>query len=103
MKEIVISRNMVKNFLAEGLTAKVLQMNEETIFSLIRYEGIGGYSKISDTDLYVQLVEALPEFQLMQLTNSDKNHLIFSVKKEFEQNEEDIIVDITRIIQTKLT
>ena len=51
MKEILLSRNKIKNFLSERLTQKVLQLNEETIFSMVRYEGIGGYSKISDNDL----------------------------------------------------
>lgn len=103
MKEISLSRNIIKNFLAEGLTQRILQMNEETIFSMIRYEGVGGYAKISDNDLFVQLVEALPEFQLLQLVNSDANHLIISLKPEFEKKEEEILVDITRIIQMKLS
>ncbi len=103
MKEILLSRNKVKNFLSERLTQKVLQTNEETIFSMIRYEGIGGYAKLSDTDLFVQLVEALPEFQLLQLINSDQNHIIVSVKTEFENTEDDILIDITRIIQMKLS
>lgn len=103
MKEISLSRNMIKNFLAEGLTQRVLQMNEETIFSMVRYEGVGGYAKISDNDLIVQLVEAIPEFQLLQLVNSDQNHIIVSLKPELEKNEVDILVDITRIIQMKLS
>lgn len=103
MKDILLSRNKIKNFLSERLTQKVLQTNEESIFSMIRYEGIGGYSKISDNDLFVQLVEALPEFQLLQLINSDQNHIIVSLKPEFENSEDDILIDITRIIQMKLS
>ena len=103
MKEILLSRNKVKNFLSERQTQKVLQLNEETIFSMIRYEGIGGYGKISDNDLFVQLVESIPEFQLLQLVNSDQNHIIVSLKADFENSEEDILIDITRIIQLKLS
>ena len=103
MKEILLSRNKIKNFLSERLTQKVLQTNEETIFSMIRYEGVGGYSKISDNDLFVQLVEAIPEFQLLKLMNSDQNHIIVSLKPDFENSEDDILIDITRIIQLKLT
>ncbi len=103
MKEILLSRNKIKNFLSERLTQKVLQTNEESIFSMIRYEGIGGYGKISDTDLFFQLVEAIPEFQLLGLVNSDQNNLIVSVKPEFENTEEDILIDITRIVQMKLS
>ena len=103
MKEILLSRNKIKNFLSERLTQTVLQTNEETIFSMIRYEGIGGYAKISDNDLFVQLVESIPEFQLLRLINSDQNHIIVSVKSDHAATEEDILIDITRIIQMKLS
>lgn len=103
MKEILLSRNKIKNFLAERLTNEVIQLNEEKIFSLIRYEGIGGFGKISDNDLFVRLVEAIPEFQLIRLVNTDDNHLIVSIKEEFEKTEDEIMVDITRIIQMKLS
>ena len=102
MKELTISRNKVKNFLSERLTREVFNMTEETIFSLIRYEGIGGYNKISDNDLFVQMVEIIPEFQLLQLVNADQNNIIVALKEEYGETEEDILIDITRIVQTKL-
>jgi len=102
MKEITLSRNKIKNYLSELLTSQVIQMNEEKIFSLIRYEGIGGFGKISDNDLFVRLVEAIPEFQLLKLINADQNCIIVSIKDEFAKTEDDILIDITRIIQTKL-
>jgi hypothetical protein len=103
MKEITLSRNKIKNFLAECLTLEVIQMDEEKIFSMIRYEGIGGFGKISDNDLFVRLVETIPEFKLLRLVNADQNHIIVSLKEEYTDTEEDILVDITRIIQMKLT
>ena len=103
MKEILLSRNKIKNFLSERMTNEVIQLNEEKIFSLIRYEGIGGFGKISDNDLFVRLVEAIPEFQLIRLVDADDNHLIVSIKEEFSETEDDIMVDITRIIQMKLS
>jgi len=103
MKEILLSRNKVKNFLAERLTSEVIQLDEEKIFSLIRYEGIGGFGKISDNDLFVRLVEATPEFQLIKLVSADQNNIIISIKEEYAENENDILVDITRIIQMKLS
>lgn len=103
MKEIALSRNKVKNFLAECLTHDVIQMDEEKIFSMVRYEGIGGFSKISDNDLFVRLVEKIPEFKLLRLVNADQNHILVSLKEEFNDTEEEILVDISRIIQMKLT
>jgi len=103
MKEILLSRNKVKNFLSEQLTSEIIQLDEEKIFSLIRYEGIGGFGKMSDNDLFVRLVETIPEFQLIKLINADQNNIIISIKDEFSENEDDILVDITRIIQMKLS
>ncbi len=103
MKKILLSRNKIKNHLSENLTNQVLQMDEERIFSLIRYEGIGGFSKISDNDLFVRLVEIIPEFQLVKLVSADQNQIIVSVKDEFVETEDEILIDITRIIQMKLT
>jgi hypothetical protein len=103
MKEITLSRNKIKNFLAECLTHDVIQMDEEKIFSMIRYEGIGGFGKISDNDLFVRLVETIPEFKLLRLVNTDQNHIIVSLKDEYTEKEEEILIDITRIIQMKLT
>ena len=103
MKELMLSRNKIKNFLSESLTQQVLQMNEERIFSLIRYEGIGGFGKMSDNDMFVLLVETIPEFRLLRLVNADDNHIIVSLKEEYADTEDDILIDITRLIQMKLT
>jgi hypothetical protein len=103
MKDILLSKNKVRNFLAERLTQEVLQLDEHRIYSWIRYEGIGGYKKISDGDLYVQLVEAIPEFQLLKIKSADKDNLIVMVKEEYSDTEEEILVDIQRIIQMKLS
>ncbi len=103
MKEINLSRNKVKNFLSEQVTQQILQMNEERIFSLIRYEGIGGFGKMSDNDIFVLLIETIPEFQLLQPIRADENFIILSIKPEYTNTEEEILVDITRIIQLKLS
>ncbi len=103
MKEILFSKAKVKNFLAERLTQKVLQLDEHKIYSQIRYEGIGGYNKISDGDLFVQLVEAIPEFKLLKILGSDEDNLKTSLKDEYEEKENEILVDIQRIIQMKLS
>jgi hypothetical protein len=103
MKEIMISRNKVKTFLSEQLTQEVLQMDEKKIFSLVRYEGIGGFGKISDMDLFVHLVELVPEFKLLKLVNADDNHILVSLKEEYAETEEEILTDITRLLQLKLT
>lgn len=102
MKEISLSKSKVRDFLAERLTKQILQLDEHVILSLIRYEGIGGYEKKSDNELFVQLVEAIPEFQLMKLLKTDHFNLFLTVKEENEGHEEEILVDINRAIQTKL-
>jgi hypothetical protein len=103
MKEILFSKNKVKNFLAERLTQQVLQLDEHKIYSQIRYEGIGGYNKISDGDLFVQLVEAIPEFRLIRILGSDEENLKATLKEEYAEKENEILIDIQRIIQMKLS
>jgi hypothetical protein len=103
MKEILFSKAKVKNFLAERLTQQVLQLDEHKIYSQIRYEGIGGYNKISDGDLFVQLVEAIPEFKLVKIKGSDEENLIATLKEEYEKKEDEILIDIQRIIQLKIS
>jgi hypothetical protein len=103
MKELLLSRNKIKNFLSERLTYDILQMDEKKVFSLIRYEGIGGLEKTSDNDLFVRLVEIIPEFKLLQMVSVDQNNIAISLKEEYEENEEAILIDITRIIQMKLS
>lgn len=102
MKEISLSKSKVRDFLAERLTKQILQLDDHVILSLIRYEGIGGYEKKSENELFVQLVEAIPEFQLMKLQKTDHFNLFLTVKEENESHEEEILVDINRAIQTKL-
>lgn len=103
MKEILIQKNKVKNFIAEKLTQQVLQLDEHKIYSLIRYEGLGGFNKISDGDLFVKLVELIPEFKLIKILRSDSENFVLILKDEFEEKEEEILVDINRIIQMKLS
>jgi hypothetical protein len=103
MKEISLNKSKVRDFLADRLTKQILQLDDHIILSLIRYEGIGGYEKrISDNELFVQLVEAIPEFQLMRLVRTDHFNLFVGVKEENEAHEDDILVDIQRAVQTKL-
>lgn len=102
MQEISLNKSKVRDFLADRLTKQILQLDEHIILSLIRYEGIGGYEKKSDNELFVQLVEAIPEFQLMRLLRTDHFTLFIAVKEENADNEDEILVDINRAIQTKL-
>jgi hypothetical protein len=102
MKEISLNKSKVRDFLAERLTKQILQLDDHIIHSLIRYEGIGGYEKKSDNELFVQLVEAIPEFQLMKLLKTDHFNLFLTVKEENESHEDEILIDINRAIQTKL-
>jgi hypothetical protein len=103
MKEIFLIKNKIKNFLAEKLTQQVLQLDEHKIYSLIRYEGLGGFNKISDGDIFVKLVEAIPEFNLLRIVRSDNENIVVCLKEDYSDKEEDILIDINRIIQMKLS
>lgn len=102
MKEIALNKSRIRDLLAERLTKQILQLDEHIIHSLIRYEGIGGYEKKSDNELFVQVVEAIPEFQLLKLQRADHFNLYVTIDEEHRNNEDEIMVDINRAIQTKL-
>ena len=102
MKDILISKERVKDFLAKRLTFNVLQESEDNLFLIIRNEGLGGFNKMNDNELFENLLMAIPEFQLITLVKSDNSNLIAQVKPEYKETEEDILIDIHRIIQMKL-
>ena len=102
VKKLTISKYKLKNFLAERAVANILQAEKSEVFDLIRYDGITGFERTSDKELFKILIKSVPEFQLTECNETDNNHLFISVKKEYMKNEEDIIIDITRIIQTKM-
>lgn len=102
MKKISISKYKLRNFLAERATANILQADENDLFNVIRYDGIKGYEQIDEKELFEQLVNALPEFKLTEYIGTDNNHLFVSVKKDYDKSEDDILVDVTRIIQMKM-
>lgn len=102
MKEVKISKDRVKDFLAERLTFNVLQESEDNLLLIIRNEGLGGFDKMDDNELFTNLITAIPEFQLLQLVGGDDENLLVSVKSDLKKTEDDILVDITRIIQMKL-
>jgi len=99
---MVISKYKLKNFLAETVAANLLQTSEDKLFHLIRYDGIKGFEKYSDGELFVFLTETIPEFEFAECEKIDNNNFYLAVKKEHNNNAEDLKVDITRIIQMKM-
>ncbi|MBA7555283.1 hypothetical protein ES705_47941 [subsurface metagenome] len=56
---------------------------------------------MSDKELFDHLVLSVPEFELMNFVSSDDKYLLIALKEEYAKSEEDILIDITRILQTK--
>ncbi|MFW6226838.1 MAG: hypothetical protein ACOC31_01925 [Bacteroidota bacterium] len=101
MEKVIISKDRVKDFLASRLTSNILQADESTLFEILRYEGIGGFEKLNDDELFGNLQDAIPEFNLMKLSGTDKRNLVLEVRERDQANEPDILIDIRRVIQTK--
>jgi hypothetical protein len=97
-----ISKHKLKNFLAEKVACNLLQQNEEDLFNHIRYDGIKGFEQYGDAELFAMLQETIPEFQLVGLQKTDNNSFFLEVDKKHGKNEQDIKVDIIRIIQMKM-
>lgn len=101
MNTVEISRSKIKDFLTWRLTRNVLQTEENDLFNVLRYESIGGYEEMSDIETVKNLVEAIPEFNLLEFYKSDEQNILLKVKPKYESTSDEIMVDIHRIIQTK--
>lgn len=102
MKVAKVPRTKIKDFLAHRLTHNVLQTEEPALFEILRYECIGGFENMADQEIVSNLMEAIPEFKLLEFVDGDKQNIHLKVKEEYKDTSEDIMVDIHRIIQTKL-
>jgi hypothetical protein len=101
MRTVKIDIGRTKDFLADRLVHNILQEDEKTLIHIVRHEGLGGFDKMSDSEIFTQLVEIFPEFELIYLADTIPGYLIVGVKEEHMEQEEDILVDIVRIIQMK--
>lgn len=99
MKSIQISKNRVREYLAEKLAKNVLQSEITDLVLVLRYNALGGFEFLSDEDLYENLVAAVPELELVRMVKSDENYLYIGVKPQNKEEEDDIITDITKILQ----
>lgn len=99
MKSIQISKNRVKEYLAEKLAKNVLQSEISDLVLVLRFNALGGFEFLSDEDLFENLIVALPELELVNLAKSDDNFLYLTVKPQNKEEEEDIIIDIQKAVQ----
>ncbi|MFN8208975.1 MAG: hypothetical protein U0T82_16435, partial [Bacteroidales bacterium] len=101
MRTVKIAVERTKEFLAERLVNNLLQESEESLTRLVRYESLGGFEKMSDEEIFHQLAQIFPEFNLLKLVDSLPGFMIVGVKEETMEQEDEILVDISRIIQMK--
>jgi hypothetical protein len=101
MNTVSLPKRKVKDFLANQLMNYILQIDETSLYEILRYDGIGGYENLTDKQIFLDLVDSIPEFKLLRLVDSNEEELKISVIKEHEESEDAILVDIKRIIQTK--
>ncbi len=98
MKSIQVSKNRVREYLAEKLAKNVLQSEISDLVLVLRFNALGGFEFLSDEDLFENLIVAIPELDLLQLAKSDDNYLYLGVKPQNKEEEDDIIIDIQKIL-----
>ena len=96
-----ISISRAKDFLAKRLVRNMLQIEEEELYNLIRYESVGGFERMTNEEVFSHLVEIFPEFKFIKYIGATKNLIEVGVKEEYLQSESGIMTDIARIIQMK--
>ncbi|NOU17122.1 MAG: hypothetical protein HOO91_06140 [Bacteroidales bacterium] len=99
MKSIQISKNRIKEFLAEKLAKNVLQSEISDLVLVLRFNALGGFEFLSDEDLLENLIAAFPELELVHLVKSDDNYLYLGVKPQNKDEEDNILIDIKKITQ----
>ncbi len=99
MKSIQVSKNRVKEYLAEKLAKNVLQSEISDLVLVLRYNALGGFEFLSDDDLFENLIVAIPELELLHMAKSDENYLYLGVKAQHKDDEDGIIIDIQKILQ----
>jgi hypothetical protein len=100
MKTLQISKNRSRDYLAERLARNVAKSELEDLITVLRYNSLGGFEYLDDFDLFENLVAAFPELELVFLANSDEHYLYVAVKPDYIEEEESIIVDVRKVIQT---
>lgn len=99
MKTLKISKNRARDFLSEKLAKNILDSDLEDLISVIRHNALGGFEHLDDFDLFENLVAALPELELVFLAENDEHYLHVAVKPDYKKEEEDILIDVRKVIQ----
>ena len=102
MKTLDISKQRAREFLAERLVFNILQTDEKELVQKFLNEPVGGFEMMTGKILFKQLQEVFPEFKLVEFAGEDNGVVKVKVIKEYAGTEDDILVDIKRIIQMKL-
>ena len=101
MATLSISISRAKDFLAKRLVRNMLQVEEDELYNLIRYESVGGFEHMTNEQIFSHLVDIFPEFKFLKYVGETKNLIEVGVKEEYAQSESGIMTDIARIIQMK--
>ncbi len=99
MNTLKISKNRVRDFLAEKLARSIIQSELDDLVSVLRYNALGGYERLDDFDLFENLVAALPELELVFMAETDEHYFYIAVKPDYKNEEEAILVDMRKVIQ----
>ncbi len=99
MKNLVISKSRVRNYLSEKLAKNVLKSDENDLILVLRYNALGGFEFLSDEDLFENFNSSLPEIDFVQMVGSDETHLHLAVKPEHKDEEDAILIDVKRALQ----
>ncbi|HPD95152.1 MAG: hypothetical protein H6537_11650 [Bacteroidales bacterium] len=99
MKNLLVSKSRVRNYLAEKLAKNVLKADEEDLIMVLRYNALGGFEFLPDDDLFENFNISMPELDFVEMVSSDDEFLHLAVKKEHKDEEDAILVDIKRILQ----
>ncbi|BDX39304.1 hypothetical protein CYCD_26590 [Tenuifilaceae bacterium CYCD] len=99
MKNLVISKSRIRNYLSEKLAKNILKSDEEDLILVLRYNALGGFEFLSDDDLFENFSASLPEMDFVEMVGSDDSHIHLAVKSQHRDEEDAILIDVKRTLQ----
>lgn len=99
MKVFKLSKDTVKNFLANRIATNILNTPKDELVEIIRFGGMDGLENFTDEDLFDYLVASIPEFRVFRILRHDEHYLVLEIGKEHVNDTDNILTDIKRLIQ----
>lgn len=90
-----ILKDKIRDLLAEKLAENIVDARRDDLVKVLRYNSLGGFEILDDGDLIENLIVYIPEFEMLNVLDSDSEKFVFQVSEQFLAKETSIIENIS--------